>query len=297
MCTGITSYYESVSPNSIGLWWRPESDKFPGDTHAAGPWTTLWVAGKRPLQKWLKGSHCWCGGQRQDSSHQPLPSFSKSSLFFDVLRLSSSSDQLWIKLITNKDGVLCTDHFHESVTVLSVQWLMCIGSHVPQRTTELLTISQMKWTTENLNVLSRSVLSYPLWPPMDHSPPGSSVLEILQARMLEWVAIPFSRGFSWPRDRTHLSSGFQADSLPLSHQGSPESLKDLAKVTPLKSLGSNPASFPSQVCSKNHVPGVQKVMTISSTAGVLKSPWWLKGVPCIPDVFANLVVCIEIWST
>ena len=29
---------------------------------------------------------------------------------------------------------------------------------------------------------------------MDCSPPGSSVLGILQARMLEWVAIPFSRG-------------------------------------------------------------------------------------------------------
>ena len=28
---------------------------------------------------------------------------------------------------------------------------------------------------------------------MDRSPPGSSVLGILQARMLEWVAIPFSR--------------------------------------------------------------------------------------------------------
>ena len=29
--------------------------------------------------------------------------------------------------------------------------------------------------------------------PMDHSPPGSSVHEILQARILEWVAISFSR--------------------------------------------------------------------------------------------------------
>ena len=29
--------------------------------------------------------------------------------------------------------------------------------------------------------------------PMDHSPPGSSVHGILQARMLEWEAIPFSR--------------------------------------------------------------------------------------------------------
>ena len=38
--------------------------------------------------------------------------------------------------------------------------------------------------------------------PMDHSLPGSSVYEILQARILEWVAIPFSRGSSQPRDQT-----------------------------------------------------------------------------------------------
>ena len=35
--------------------------------------------------------------------------------------------------------------------------------------------------------------------------PGSSVHGILQARILEWVAIPFSRGSSWPRDQTHIS--------------------------------------------------------------------------------------------
>ena len=37
--------------------------------------------------------------------------------------------------------------------------------------------------------------------PMDCSPPGSSVHGILQARILEWVAIPFSKGFSQPRDQ------------------------------------------------------------------------------------------------
>ena len=37
---------------------------------------------------------------------------------------------------------------------------------------------------------------------MDFSPPGSSVHEILQTRILEWVAIPFSRGSSWLRDQT-----------------------------------------------------------------------------------------------
>ena len=41
--------------------------------------------------------------------------------------------------------------------------------------------------------------------PMYCSLPGSSLHEILQARVLEWVAISFSRGSSWPRDWTRLS--------------------------------------------------------------------------------------------
>ena len=41
--------------------------------------------------------------------------------------------------------------------------------------------------------------------PVDCSPPGSSVHGILQARILEWVAISFSRGFSLPRDGTRVS--------------------------------------------------------------------------------------------
>ena len=41
--------------------------------------------------------------------------------------------------------------------------------------------------------------------PMDCSPPGSSVHEILQARILELVAIPFSRGSCWPGDWTLVS--------------------------------------------------------------------------------------------
>ena len=41
--------------------------------------------------------------------------------------------------------------------------------------------------------------------PVDCSPPGSSVHGILQARVLEWVAISFSSGSSPPRDRTQVS--------------------------------------------------------------------------------------------
>ena len=53
----------------------------------------------------------------------------------------------------------------------------------------------MKW--------SHSVVSDSLWP-QDCSLPGSSVHGILQARMLEWVAISFSRRTSWPRDWTQV---------------------------------------------------------------------------------------------
>ena len=40
---------------------------------------------------------------------------------------------------------------------------------------------------------------------MDYSPPGSSVHGIFQAKILAWVTIFVSRGFSQPRDRTHVS--------------------------------------------------------------------------------------------
>ena len=41
--------------------------------------------------------------------------------------------------------------------------------------------------------------------PMDYSLLGSSIHGILQTRILEWVAIPFSRGSSQPRDQTQVS--------------------------------------------------------------------------------------------
>ena len=41
--------------------------------------------------------------------------------------------------------------------------------------------------------------------PVGCNPPGSPVHGIFPARILEWVAISFSRGSSWPRDRTQVS--------------------------------------------------------------------------------------------
>ena len=58
---------------------------------------------------------------------------------------------------------------------------------------------------------------------MDYSLPGSSVRGILQAGILEWVAISSSRGFSQPRDQARVSCVYwQADSSPVTHLGSPK---------------------------------------------------------------------------
>ena len=61
--------------------------------------------------------------------------------------------------------------------------------------------------------------------PMDCSLPGSSVHEILQARILEWVAMIFSRGISLTQGSNLQFFSllhWQVDSLLLSHLGSPD---------------------------------------------------------------------------
>ena len=52
--------------------------------------------------------------------------------------------------------------------------------------------------------------------PMDYSPPASSVLVIILARILEWVTISFSRGSFWSKDQTWVSfnSKFDIDMFP-----------------------------------------------------------------------------------
>ena len=70
----------------------------------------------------------------------------------------------------------------------------------------------MKNTVTYVYVLCLVTQLCPTLPsPMDYSLPGSSVHGIFWARVLEWVAISFSRGSSQPRDRTqvsHTAGGF-----------------------------------------------------------------------------------------
>ena len=66
---------------------------------------------------------------------------------------------------------------------------------------------RLRWCSSESCMLCAQVASVmsDSYEPTDCSLSGSSVHGILQARMLEWVAIPFSRGSSRPRDQTHIS--------------------------------------------------------------------------------------------
>ena len=59
--------------------------------------------------------------------------------------------------------------------------------------------SELKWS-ENITQSYQILCN-----PMNRSPPGSSVHGLLQARILEWVAMSSSRASSQPRDRTQVS--------------------------------------------------------------------------------------------
>ena len=91
----------------------------------------------------------------------------------------------------------CTLKICELINLISETFLMNFNwefqcSAVPQ--------GCLKWWWK----FSRSVVANS-WDHVDCSPPGSSVDGILQARILEWIAIHFSRASSWARDRTRLS--------------------------------------------------------------------------------------------
>ena len=91
--------------------------------------------------------------------------------------------------------------------------------------------------------------------PMDQSPPGSSGHRILWARILEWVAIPFSRGSYRPRNRIQVFCIFWCVLNCLSHQRSPldpsgakrkgwgVTWRIMASVSPLPSCPVNHCSY------------------------------------------------------
>ena len=79
------------------------------------------------------------------------------------------------------------------------QWLCCVFRNCTSRWRNEHGVTFLGSVSVRHSVVSDSVQ------PMDCNPPGSSVHGIPQARTMEWVAVPFSRGSSRPRDQAGVS--------------------------------------------------------------------------------------------
>ena len=96
--------------------------------------------------------------------------------------------------------------FHLSwISSVYIRSLPCLSFIVPIFGWNVLLIfpTLLKRSSRNTYWVPAKSLSYV--DPMDCSPPGPSLHGVLQARILKWVAMPFSRGSSWPRARTHVT--------------------------------------------------------------------------------------------
>ena len=121
--------------------------------------------------------------------------------------------QLCPSLCNPTDGSLPGSSVHGNSQVRTLEWVAISFSRWSSWSRDQTHISCIAggffsdWATRE--ILSVDVLvtqSCPsLCDPMDCSPPGFSVHGILQVSILEWIAIPFSRGSSQPRDRTLVS--------------------------------------------------------------------------------------------
>ena len=129
----------------------------------------------------------------------PSPPFSFSSFF--ILGRGWGRG-MYRQQRTRKPELLRLRYAHSTDT--SLQDLVKIQTPSPGlRVSPRLSISNRISAWVWVSVKSFSCVQ--LCDPMDCSPPGSSVHGIFQARVVEWVAISFSRGSSWPRDRTWVS--------------------------------------------------------------------------------------------
>ena len=112
---------------------------------------------------------------------------------------------------------LFTHSLHHSLETLS--WNVSEGNCRVPSTDFLLSLTKVLTTDQCVKTVVSKILTVlllaasahllqlcpTLCNTMDQSLPSTSAHAILQARILEWVAIPFSRGSSWPRDRIHVS--------------------------------------------------------------------------------------------
>ena len=140
----------------------------------------------------LSGKKYWCGYPSPSPGDLPNPGMEPSSTMSSVLQVDS----------------LPTEPLGKPTLFLSplvISLLLCLSLHLSLCFSYFLFPLLFRTLAPHLKVCEVSQLLLTLCDLMDCSLPGFSIHGIFQARILEWVAMSFSRGSSCPRDRTWVS--------------------------------------------------------------------------------------------
>ena len=115
--------------------------------------------------------------------------------------LTSMGDQCNCLVVSTFFGTTLLGNWDEDWSFPEIPYLLDIST-CPSK---ILFTIQLSALEVDLSAMLNHFSHVPLCDPMDCNLPGSSVHGILQARILEWIAMPSSRGSSWPRDQTRIS--------------------------------------------------------------------------------------------
>ena len=227
----LKGYYQDLSQvTSLRRKWQSTPALLPGESHGGrsligySPWgrkesdTTEWLhftslqvrSRHCPAQYFLMASHYPENESKFHEAHKvPWPLLTASSPIILTLL-----NELYLKLPLRAPNCLLIlpGMLLPQISIWLIPYLLVL----PAQTVlikEVFHIYPIKekphllsffTLTESESEVAQSCLT--LCDPMDFSPPGSSNHGILQARVLEWVAISFSRGSSWLRDQTQVST-------------------------------------------------------------------------------------------
>ena len=140
-----------------------------------------------------------------------------------VLQTLSAMKETWVWSLGQEDLLEEEMVTHSSIPAWKIPW-----TEEPGRLHTVHGVWRVgqEWMTEHVHIYTRVSISQScltLWDPLDCSLPGSSIHGIFQARILEWIAISFSRGSSRPSHRIQVSlvAGALFTLYLLSYQGSP----------------------------------------------------------------------------
>ena len=137
----------------------------------------------------------------EDIARRELPTGQEDSFYQNPTMLAPWS---WTPSLQNYKKVNLCFWSHPIYSIL-LQLPNLTDTWRQSKVCNFMMIHRPKWPGKSNKWKWNSLSHVWLWDPRGCSPPGSSVCEILQARILGWAAISFTRGSSQPRDQAQVS--------------------------------------------------------------------------------------------